>query len=178
MQRRHIFPVLLFTSMLLHTACNTPPEEAASTPASRPGLPLPDGFDIRVTGTVESGQVQLDIEVDIPEGSYVISAMSDRDYLGKFQVNWTDSTVVATSALIEDPVSMPGWEPWDKVYTPMLFEATTLRQTWTLPSTLDTAVGEVFFVLEPQCVPYAVDVQVIPANGSITCGMVHPRYPE
>ena len=178
MQRRHILPVLFFISLLLQTACNTPPEEAASTTASRPGLPLPDGFDIRVKGTVENGQVQLDIEVDIPEGSYMISAMSDREYLGKFQLNWTDSTVVPTNALVEEPVSMPGWEPWDKVYTPMLFEATTLRQAWTLPSTLDTAIGEVFFVLEPQCVPYAVDFEVIPANGSITSGMVHPHYPE
>lgn len=160
------------------SACNTLPQEAASTQASNPGIPLPDGFDIRVAGTVDSGLVQLDIDVDIPEESYIISAMSDREYLGKFQLNWTDSTVVPTNALVEDPVSMPGWEPWDKVYTPMLFETTTLRQTWAIPSTLDTAIGEVFFVLEPQCVPYAVDFKVIPSNGSIICGMVHPHYPE
>lgn len=175
---RHIHLVLFFAFMWLLAACDTPSEEAVSTPAPRPGLPLPEGFDIRVTGTTDSGLVHLAIDVDIPEGSYVISAMSDRDYLGKFQVNWTDSTIVPTSALVEDPVSMPGWEPWDQVYTPMLLEATAIRQTWAMPNTLDTAVGEVFFVLEPQCVPCAVDFQVIPASGDISSGIVHPRYPD
>lgn len=141
------------------------------------GLPLPEDFDIQVTGTVDGRRVLLDIDVDIPKGSYVISAMSSRDYLGKFQIHWTDAAIISETELIEIPVSMPGWEPWDQVYTPMLFHPTTIQQTWTVPNDMDTASGEVFFVLEPQCVPYAVNFDVVMATGAITCGSVCPRDP-
>ena len=144
----------------------------------QPGLPLPEGFDIRVAGTVNGEQVLLDIDVDIPNGSYVISALSDRDYLGKFQVNWTDSLIHPASDLVEVPVSTLGWEPWDQVYTPMLFHPTTIRQTWNVPNSNDTVSGQVFFVLEPQCVPYAVDFSVVMTTGSIMGGLVHPQYPD
>ena len=172
---------------LLLTACGsaergaTPPVDANRAPQDaieRPGLPLPKGFDIRVAGTVDRGQIGLDIEVDIPEGSYVISALSERDYLGKFQILWADSLITQTTDLVEEPSSMPGWEPWDEVYTPMLFHPTTIRQLWDIPSSIDTAQGEIFFVLEPQCVPYAVDFKVVMATGVVTNGLVNPQYPD
>jgi len=147
-------------------------------PDELPGIPLPDGFDIRVAGTVALQGLHLEVAVDVPEGSYVISALSDRDYLGKFQIGWSDSLVTATGNLVETPVSMPGWEPWDEVYTPMLFSPTVIRQSWALPPGADTLKGEIFFVLEPQCVPYAVDFTVVPATGEITSGLIHPQYPD
>jgi hypothetical protein len=141
---------------------------------NHPGLPLPENFDIRADGRVEGDTLLLDIAVDVPEGSYVISALSDRDYLGKFQLHWEDSTVMALGALTESPPSTPGWEPWDKVHTPMLFSPTRIRQSWILRKGLDTLKGEVSFVLEPQCVLYALDIQIVPSTGIITQGLVHP----
>ena len=159
-----------------HSTDPTMPEPSQSK--AQPGLPLPVGFDIRVAGDIVDRELALAVSVDVPAGSYVISALSDRDYLGKFQVSWSDSSVQASGALMETPVSMPGWEPWDRVYTPMLFSPTVLRQTWRFPTELDTLKGQVFFVLEPQCVPYALDFVVATATGAITSGGVHPHYPE
>lgn len=144
----------------------------------------PSGFDIRVFA--EAGQADslqhavLITEVDIPTGSYVISALSDRDYLGKFQVIWEDSTIRPAGALIENPISMPGWEPFDQVYTPMLFENTELRQEWALPKDTSAFEGQVFFVLEPQCVPYALDftLEKEEMGWSTSYGIVHAAYPE
>ena len=146
---------------------------------TRPGLPLPTGFDIRVfANPKEEGIVGTSVEVDIPEGSYVISALSDRDYLGKFSVSWTDSTIRPASALIESPVSMPGWEPFDKVYTPMLLEPTVITQDWQLPQGEGPFQGEVFFVLEPQCIPYALEfvLEKEEMGWSTSYGLVHPAY--
>ena len=144
----------------------------------------PSSFDIRVFA--EAGQADslphavLITEVDIPTGSYVISALSDRDYLGKFQVIWEDSTIHPAGALIENPISMPGWEPFDKVYTPMLFENTELRQEWALPRDTSSFEGQIFFVLEPQCVPYALDftLEKEEMGWSTNHGIVHAAYPE
>lgn len=47
-----------------------------------------------------------------------------------------------------------------------------------MPERLDTVKGSVFFVLEPQCVPYGLDIQTVPSSGSITRGLVHPHCPE
>ena len=156
-------------------------EEGANGTAdskSRSGLTLPENFDIRAGGRVQGDTVLLDIAVDVPEGSYVISALSDRDYLGKFQLRWEEAGMMALSELTEDPPSTLGWEPWDNVHTPMLFSPTRIHQPWLMPERLDTVKGSVFFVLEPQCVPYALDIHIVPSTGSITQGLVHPHYPE
>ena len=42
-----------------------------------------------------------------------------------------------------------------------------IRQSWILPKGLDTLKG-VSFVLEPQCVLYALDIQIVPSTGIIT----------
>ena len=39
----------------------------------------------------------------------------------------------------------------------MMFENTEVRQEWALPKDTSAFEGQVFFVLEPQCVPYALD---------------------
>lgn len=152
--------------------------EHAARPVDPPGLPLPENFNIGADGLIQGDTLVLDIAVDVPEGSYVISALSDRDYLGKFQLHWGDSLMVSLGQLTEDPPSRLGWEPWDKVHTPMLFSPTRIRQSWLLPEGADTLKGEVFFVLEPQCVPYALDVQVVRSSGQVTQGLVHPQYPD
>ena len=187
-------PIFICVMMLGAMACQsgspseqnepTAPATAVTTEVvedKRPGLPLPAGFDIRVfADPKEEGIVGTAVEVDIPEGSYVISALSDRDYLGKFSVSWTDSTIRPASALVESPVSMPGWEPFDKVYTPMLFEPTVVTQDWQLPKGAGPFQGEVFFVLEPQCVPYALEfvLEKEEMGWSTSYGLVHPAYPE
>ena len=123
---------LLIASMWLSisgcTSNEQPPKpqkkSGIETAETTKGEVAPSNFDIRVFP--EAGEADslphaiLITEVDIPNGSYVISALSDRDYLGKFQVIWKDSTIRPAGALFEDPISMPGWEPFENVYTPMM----------------------------------------------------------
>lgn len=180
----------LFWSLILGFGCGVPPQAPSHSGAATTGIPpskhdeLPQGFDIRVFAeggnAGETAQITLVTELDIPEGSYVISALTDRAYLGKFSVNWNDSSVSAHNLLTESPISMPGLEPFDQVYVPMLMEPTVLRQTWNLPNASDTYDGQVFLVLEPQCVPYALDFTVEKESSGWACtyGEVHPEYPE
>jgi len=140
-------------------------------------------FDIRVfvdPGEADSvPQFILVTELDLPEGSYVISALSERDYLGKFNVTWKDTAIVPAGPLTESPPSMPGWETFDKVYTPMMKTSTTLRQPWHSTSGIGPVSGQVFFVLEPQCIPYAMDftVEKEPDGWSATYGVVYVANP-
>ena len=169
------------------TACQPqmPPPPPPTVVDSADGLytlesTLPDGFDIAVSGAVQGDTLTLEVSVDIPEGAYVISALSERNYMGKFSVTWTDSTIHPVSALIESPASISGWEPFDQVYTPMLFAPTVITQDWHLPDSTGPFDGKVFFVLEPQCVPYALNFQVEKTGMEwfTKSGLVHPAYPE
>ena len=75
---------------------------------------------------------------------------------------------------------MPGWEPLDKVYTPMMMTSTILRQQWETPPGKSPIAGQVFFVLEPQCVAYAMDftVEKEPYGWSATYGLVYKSNPS
>jgi len=174
--------------LLTLLGCGSPEKPSEGSPSNSkstiPAFGLETPFDIRVFADPgqagSTAQIVLVTEVDIPEGSYVISALSDRDYLGKFQVIWQDSAITPSGILEEFPRSKPGWEPFDKVYTPMLMASTTLRQGWSLPDGLGPHSGKVFFVLEPQCVAYALDfiVEKEPDGWSSTYGMVYQTHPE
>lgn len=179
----------LFLLFFVPLGCTSPTEQHESAPPFRldsvPAQhPEETPFDIRVfvdpAEADSNAQVALIAELDLPSGSYVISALSDRDYLGKFQVDWKDTAIAPAGKLRETPPSVPGWEPFDKVYTPMLMESSTLSQTWSLPSGMGPFDGRIFFVLEPQCVPYALDftVEKEPDGWSCTYGMVYPSYPD
>lgn len=153
-----------------------PPAAAESTEGSNSLDPhLPDGFDIAVSGAVQGDTLTLEVSVDIPEGAYVISALSERDYMGKFQVLWSDSAVVPAGTLREQPASTPGWEPWDRVYTPMMFEPTVVQQKWVVPAELNLVRGEVLFVLEPLCVLFGLDFEFNSKTGVMASGSVGPR---
>lgn len=181
-------PVCAIAIVLFLSSCSTsvtrdePNGHPVTTPldsAANANL-LPVGFDIRVfAGAQDFREIDLTVELDIPKGSYVISAHSNRDYLGKFQIAWVDSAVQAVSPLVEAPPSSPGWEPFDRIYTPMMFGPTTLTQGYRFPEEQDIQAGQVFFVLEPQCIAYALDftIEKEPSGWSATYGEVHPVQP-
>ena len=167
-------------------SCGSAKQDTAEGPITTPVLPLlepMEGLAIRVlaeAGEADSmAQFILVTELDLPEGSHVISALSDRDYLGKFNVTWQDTAIAPSGPLTESPPSMPGWEPFDKVYTPMMMTSTTLRQQWETPPGKSPIAGQVFFVLEPQCVAYAMDftVEKEPYGWSATYGLVYKANP-
>jgi len=147
------------------------------TPSSTQETLLPAGFDVQVTGEINNNEVALTFTIDIPSGSYIISATSDRNYLGKFQVAWEDS-LPQIGAYTELPPSTPGWEPWDRVYTPMLQTSTVVKGTWQRPARSTPLHGTVQFVLEPQCMMYGVDFSLDPSSGSFAASQVQAKDPE
>lgn len=121
---------------------------------------IPPGFDVELNIREEAGALWLVSDVRLPYGGYVISATCDVDYLGKFQLNWLDSTQVQTEAWSEFPPSELGFEPFDSRMVPMLLKNTKVAARVTVAEGLDAVAGEVFFVLEPQCVPYRLPFQL------------------
>ncbi len=175
---------ILFTAFVI--GCGSPQYQPTSAggPLDHIATPHTTPFDIRVFAKPgkagKTTQIDLLIEVDIPEGSYVISALSEHDYLGSFKVTWQDSTISPEGSLVEFPFSILGWEPFDQVYTLMLVESTTVRQSWNLPNGTGPFSGQVSFVLEPECVLYALDftIEKQPGGWSSTNGLVHRINPQ
>lgn len=185
-------PAFLWSMALAAMAwgCQSPAQQNAAPAPAPPKMEsatvalLPSGFDVRVfadPADADTGaRVTLVTEIDIPEGAYVISALSDRDYLGKFQTSWANAAIQPIGSLLEYPRSMPGWEPFDRVFTPMLTSNTVIRQDWAFPAESAPHQGRIFFVLEPQCVPYALDftLEKDPYGWSTSFGEPYAAQPE
>jgi len=159
-----------------NTGMRTAPHETETSSSAQETV-LPAGFDVQVTAEINTNEVALTFTIDIPSGSYIISATSDRNYLGKFQVTWEDS-LTQIGAYTELPPSTPGWEPWDRVYTPMLQTSTIVKGTWQRPARSTPLHGTVQFVLEPQCMMYGVDFSLDPSSGSFSASQVQAKDPE
>ena len=115
---------------------------------------IPPGFEIRLD-VEESGEaVWLNSEVQLPYGGYIISATCTFDYLGKFQVQWADTAAVRNTGWREEPAAELAMEPFEAQLVPMLLKDTEVfTRLWIQPG-VAAASGEIFMVLEPQCVPY------------------------
>ena len=175
MDRRSTFvAAAIFTLTAAFPALSQHPFGNSPDAATDEEIPL----GIEVTGNRTADILHLEVRVDIPPGSYVISALSPIDFMGKFQINWTDSTVAPASQLSESPFSVQFPEPFSGKQTPVLREPTTIRQAWKIPTDADTLQGKVLMVLEPQCVLYALDFWVSAPPVEITNGVVHPENPD
>ena len=169
-----IVAVAIFTLTAAFPALSQHPFRNSLDAATDEEIPL----GIEVTGNRTADILHLEVRVDIPPGSYVISALSPIDFKGKFQINWSDSTVAPASQLTESPFSVQFPEPFSGKQTPVLREPTTIRQAWKIPADADTLQGKVLMVLEPQCVLYALDFWVSSPPVEITNGWVHPENPD
>lgn len=100
-------------------------------------------------------------EVDVPYGGYIISPLTERDYLGKFHVKWFDTASVSHSDWREFPSSELGFEPFDRVMVPMIRRDTKIETHLAIQSGVTDLSGEVAFVLEPQCVLYLMPFSIV-----------------
>ena len=114
------------------------------------------GVSIDVVPTLDPSVLSLKTQLTMPYGGYVISALSAHPFTGKFQFQWRDTNAVEIMSWLEDPPSEMGYERFDQVLTPMLFSSTSVETELRVVSDLKEIKGDLFFVLEPQCVAYVM----------------------
>lgn len=114
------------------------------------------GLNVTLDLLEDSEGIWLVTDLKMPFGGYVISATCERDYLGQFQLITALGEPLVVSEWSEFPSAALGYEPFDRVMVPMLVESTRVRARLDLSPGADRVDGEVFFVLEPQCVPYGI----------------------
>jgi len=100
-------------------------------------------------------------DIDVPYGGYIISPLTDRDYLGKYHFNWLESESISILDWLEFPPSQLGFEPFDRVMVPMIVNDTRLEAQLELQPELSEVAGELAFVLEPQCVLYLMPFSLV-----------------
>ena len=115
---------------------------------------IPPGFEIRLDVEESDDAVWLNSEVQLPYGGYIISATCTFDYLGKFQVQWADTAAVCNTGWREEPAAELAMEPFEAQLVPMLLKDTEVATRLWIEPGVAAASGEIFMVLEPQCVPY------------------------
>ena len=115
---------------------------------------IPPGFEIRLDVEESGDAVWLNSEVQLPYGGYIISATCTFDYLGKFQVQWADTAAVRNTGWREEPAAELAMEPFEAQLVPMLLKDTEVATRLRIEPGVVAASGEIFMVLEPQCVPY------------------------
>ena len=115
---------------------------------------IPPGFEIRLDVEESVDALWLISDVQLPYGGYIISATCTFDYLGKFQVQWADTAAVRNTDWREEPAAELAMEPFEAQLVPMLLKDTKVATRLSVEPGIASASGEVFMVLEPQCVPY------------------------
>ena len=115
---------------------------------------IPPGFEIRLNAEERGDSLWLISAVQLPYGGYIISATCTFDYLGKFQVQWTDTAAVRNTGWREEPAAELAMEPFEAQLVPMLLKDTKVTTRLSIEPGMAAASGELFMVLEPQCVPY------------------------
>jgi len=115
---------------------------------------IPPGLDIRLNAEERGDSLWLISSLALPYGGYVISATCAFDYLGKFQVLWADTSAVRNTGWREEPAAELAMEPFEAQLVPMLLKDTEVATRLSVEPGLAAASGELFMVLEPQCVPY------------------------
>ncbi len=156
---------LVFASFGIHAQIDL--EEVLMHP-HRDQSVRPPGFDVTFEVDHLEGDCWLLATVHMPYGGYVISALSDFDYLGKFQVLWENPFLTQIQEISENPPSELGLEPFDYVMVPMLLRTTQVGVKLAIRPGITQLVGEVFFVLEPQCMPYRWPFEMEKINGQWT----------
>jgi hypothetical protein len=136
-------------------------------------------LDLRID-SIDVGHYKLVAHLGFNAGSYVVSPSDTLSMLGPFQLDFADGAPLElTHAMAE----FPGYEV---LYEPALESDMRVSRSptvFTQPFKVDAAAefetsGQVFFVLEPSCVPYAVDFMLTQRDGvlAMEAGEIHTAF--
>ena len=124
---------------------------------------LPFGLTFEVEGATGEADATLVLELDlIQQEDWVVSTHSNDSMFGKVEVRFLDlPLLMPAGVLTERPESTLEVEHFSQLDIRVLRQDTEMRLPVRATSDLDfEAKGQVFFVLEPLCVPFEVDFTV------------------
>lgn len=124
---------------------------------------LPFGLTFEVEGTTGGGDATLVLELDLFQAEdWVVSTHSTDSMFGKVDVRFLDLPLLMPAGeLTERPESTWEVEHFSQLVIRVLRQDTEMRLPVRATSDRDfEAMGQVFFVLEPLCVPFEVDFTV------------------
>jgi hypothetical protein len=113
-------------------------------------------------------------------GSYVVSPADTLSILSPFQLDFGDGAPIElTRAMTEFPGYQNLYEPALASDMRILRSPTLFTQPFKVNASGDfVASGQAFFVLEPSCVPYALDFTLTQRDGllALEAGEIHTEY--
>lgn len=120
-----------------------------------------NGLAIELSLAERQDGIWLISEIDMPYGGYIISPLTERDYLGKYHFNWLEPESIEIDEWREFPPAELGFEPFDREMVPMVLSDTKIETHLVIQSGVTELTGEVAFVLEPQCVLYLMPFTMV-----------------
>ncbi|MFT4779972.1 MAG: hypothetical protein ACJAU0_000139 [Flavobacteriales bacterium] len=140
-------------------------------------------FDIELDLLQESqSSYTLVVALSMDSGSYVISSFSEDEFYLPFDVTMkSSSNLKFGNELRENPPSIEEYDAIIEKNVRFVRENTTFSQEMKVLSTNDFQVeGEIQFMIEPQCIPYAVDFLIIQEEGLLKVSeiktQIHSSY--
>ncbi len=151
------------------------PAQSIGLPCAKSNLAL----DLRLD-QIESGHYKLVAHLSFNAGSYVISPADTLSILSPFQLDFGDGAPIElTRAMTEFPGYQNLYEPALASDMRILRSPTLFTQPFKVNASGDfVASGQAFFVLEPSCVPYALDFTLTQRDGllALEAGEIHTEY--
>ena len=120
------------------------------------------GFELNLDflqATNEKTKLRIQLELD--SGNYFISPLSTDSMFGKLQLQLLGNEVQLDGEWDEHPRSNGSWDPHAEAMVRFVNQSTAFHVPLATPQASRwRSAGKLFFVLEPMCIPYAVDFEM------------------
>ena len=171
MNKTFVIPLLLLT-----LSCSTEGNQSDST-NEQVNLEQPESLELSVIDEsytltlqideLESEDYLLSAKIDFIDSSYVVSPFSEDTIFGKFVVSIEEnSNILLESSISELPNSIEEFDPIINQPVRFIRENTTFKKKLKVLSKDDFQVtGEIWFVLEPRCIPEEIKFTISSNSG-------------
>lgn len=118
----------------------------------------------------ENGQYRLVATIDLFNGSYTASPLSNNDFTGLFTISLEDNEAMTLDEAIEEtPRSVETLDPFENVPVNWVREKTTYKRILHIDTQDDFEVsGLVSFTIEPRCTFEKIPFTISYASGELT----------
>lgn len=129
---------------------------------------IPFQLSVDVEPRDNADEVNLILDLELREGDWVVSSMSTDSMFGKVQLRFSDPDAVALMGpMQESPDSQWEIERFSQLKVKVIHERTRMVQPIRFSAALEpqeAIVGEVFFVVEPLCMPFETTFALVPPS--------------
>lgn len=161
---------LLFTFLIL--ACSNKQESSSQTNTLTIPLPLKEnpGFDLRLNlEDTEDGKKVLLAELDLDSGVFIVSPYSTDDVYGHFQLKIDENPYLKEiGEILERPSSIEAMDKDLQVPVRFVLQNTSYQQKLEILTEGDFETkGSIWFVYEPECLPYEMKFTLSHLSGKL-----------